>query len=528
MISYTVSFCTNLIGWSGNMPEQIMNKMKKSVLPQWRVCFIWALVMGLCAHLYKITNWLPNWDSLVFRYDPQNMLAMGRWFLPVACAPSSFYDLPFVAGFLAILFHGLGAVCICKMFGVKKNVTAALIGALVATFPAVTSVMMYNYVADGYALAFLFSCMAAMLLTKEKPCYSGAVVLIALSVGIYQAYITVTIMLLLLSLIFDVIYKKTALKTLLLKAVKLLVSGALGMALYYLVMTILLKITGTTLLAYQGMDSAVSLSGIDIAGALYTIKESFVGYFFDFSKGVYVFGILNIIVLVLTVALYLSAIIQNKLDIGKILLLIVLAALLPVGASVLSIINSGIDYHNLMKMGFVVFYLFFILQYEKTGFKSTKLRSARAWAILGVTALLIFNQTIIANVSYHKLNMAYEKSYGTLIRIADRIEQTEGAEACDSILVLGCLPESEAYSAVLPPDMTGTTDGYILRADDEIVGQSVLCSALNDYCGKKYKFLAGEEKIDILERMDADSLQNWPGKNSVSVMNNVIVIKLSD
>ena len=510
------------------MPEQIINKIKKSILPQWKVCFIWALIMGLFAHLYKITNWLPNWDSLVFRYDSQNMISMGRWFLPVVCAPSSFYDLPFIAGLMAIIFHGLGAVCICKMFGVRKNITAALIGAMVATFPTVTSVMMYNYVADGYALAFLFSCIVAMLLIKDKPCYIGSLVLIALSAGIYQAYITVTIMLLLLSLILDVIYNNIDLKNLLIKCLKFLLTGVLGMALYYLVMTILLKITGTTLLEYQGFESASSFNGIDIAGALYTIKESFTCYFFDFSKGANVFGIINSIVFVLTFVLYLADVIKNKLSIGKILVLSVFVILLPVGASVLSFINSGIDYHNLMKMGFLVFYLFFILQYEKAELKSTKLNAVKSWAILGIAALLIFNQTIIANVSYHKLNMAYEKSYGTLIRIADRIEQTEGAGECDRILVLGCLPESEAYSAVLPPDMTGTTDGYILRADDEIVGQSVLCSALNDYCGKKYKFISGEEKSDLLKRIDADSLNNWPEKNSISVIDNAIVIKLSD
>ncbi len=528
MTSYMASFCINSSGWSGNMPEQIINKIKKSMLPQWKVCFIWALVMGLIAHLYKITNWLPNWDGLVFRYDAQNMISLGRWFLPVVCAPSSFYDLPFIAGLMAIIFHGLGAVCICKMFGVRKNITAALIGAAAITFPTVTSVMMYNYVADGYALSFLFSCIAAMLITKDKPCYIGSLVLIALSAGIYQAYITVTIMLLLLSLIMELIYKNTAVKKVIFKSLKFLLTGVLGMALYYLVMTVLLKLTGTTLLEYQGFDDATSLKGIDIAGALYTIKESFISYFFDFSKGPNVFGIINSIVFVLTFVLYLADVIKNKLSIGKILMLSVFVILLPIGASVLSFINSGIDYHNLMKMGFLVFYLFFILQYEKSERKSTKLNAVKSWAILGVSVLLIFNQTIIANVSYHKLNMAYEKSYGTLIRIADRIEQTEGAGECDSILVLGYLPESEAYSANLPPDMTGTTDGYILRADDEIVGQSVLCSALNDYCGKNYKFISGEEKSELLKRTDTDSLKNWPAKNSILVIDNVIVIKLGD
>ena len=510
------------------MPEQVIDKIKKSILPQWKVCFVWALTTGLLAHLYKITNWLPNWDSLVFRYDAQNMLSLGRWFLPVVCAPSSFYDLPFVAGFLAILFHSLGAVCICKMFNVKSNITAALTGAMVATFPAVTSVMMYNYAADGYAVAFLFSCIAAMLLIKDKPCYIGSVILIALSAGIYQAYITVTIMLLLLSLILEVIYNNTNVKKIVIKSLKFLLTGVLGMLLYYLIMTILLKITGTALLDYQGMGSAAAFSGIDIAGALYAVKESFFAYFFDFSKGASVFSIINIIMLFATLAIYLTDTVKNKLSIGKILVLILCVILLVIGASVLSFLNSGIDYHNLMKMGFLVFYLFFILQYEKPEIKSKKLSAVKSWSILGLTALLIFNHIIIANVSYHKLNMAYEKSYGTLIRIADRIEQTEGAENCDRILVLGHLPESEAYSAVLPPDITGTTDGYILRADDEVVGQSVLCSALNDYCGKKYEFLSGKEKSDIIEKNKTSDLENWPSGNSISVIDDVIVIKLSD
>ena len=510
------------------MPEQIINKIKNNILPQWKVCFIWAFVAGLIAHLYKITNWLPNWDGLVFRYDSQNMLSLGRWFLAVVCAPGSFYDLPFINGLAAIIFYGLGAVCICKMFDVKKHITAALIGALIATFPAVSSVMMYNYVADGYAIAFLLSCIAAMMLVGDKPSYVCSVILMALSAGIYQAYISVTIMLLLVSLICELIYTDADLKKIFKKSLKFLLTGICGMGLYYLVLTVLLKITGTDLLEYQGLNNAASLDGIDIAGSLYVIKNSFVSYFFDFSKGIGVFVALNCVVLILSIVFYISDVIKNKLNASKFCVLFLLVILLPVASSVLALINSSIDYHNLIKMGFVVFYLFFVLQYEKTGFYGTKGDIAKSWLIFSVLLVLIFNQTIIANVSYHKLNMSYEKSYGTLIRIADRIEQTEGAQNCDKILVLGAIANSEAYSAVLPPDMTGTTDGYIIRADDETVGQSVLCSALNDYCGKDYKFLSGKEKSDFLNKYDTDDLNNWPHKNSVAVKDNVIVIKLGD
>ena len=510
------------------MPEQMLEKLKKSITTQWKVCFFAALIVGFIAHFYKITNWLPNWDSLVFRYDSQNMIRLGRWFLPVACAPSSFYDLPWINGLLSVVYHALGAVCIVKMFGVRKNITAGLIGAAVITFPTVTSVMMYNYVADGYGLAFLFSCIAAMLLIREKPKFVLAVIFIALSAGIYQAYITVTITLLLVHLILELLYKRMDLKKSLGKCVRFLLAGGVGMALYYLVLTVLLKLTGTELLEYQGLDSAVSLTGLDIFGSLYTTKEAFLGYFFDFSQGISTFTLINCVIFALIFGLYLTDLIKNKISISKIVLLFVYVALLPIGATILAFINSGVDYHNLMKMGFFAFYLLLILQYEKTELKSIKMKSTKMWLVLGVMVALIFNQVVIANVSYHKLNMAYDKAHGILIRIADRIEQNEEARNCKRILVVGALPDSESYSVNLPPDMTGTTDGLILRADDETVGQSVVCSALNDYCGKNYTFLAKEEKEAILKKIDKTKMENWPDKSAILVVDDVIVLKLGD
>ena len=510
------------------MPEKIINKIKNNILPQWKICFISAIVVGLITHFYKITNWLPNWDSLVFRYDEQNMLSMGRWFLPVASGFSSFYDLPWVSGLIAILFHALGAVAIVEIFKVKKTVTACLIGAAVASFPTVTSVMMYNYVADAYALSFLFAVLAALFLTKEKPNYLISVILIALSVGIYQAYITVTIMLLLCFLIVKALSDETKIKELFIYSLKFLLTGALGMVLYYLALTLLLKLTKTTLLDYQGFGDAASLSGLNLFASLYTIKESFLNYFFNFSNGINAFNVINIAIIITSVAFYLTYIIKSKMCILKTLVIAFLVALLPIGATVLCIVNSSLDYHNLMKMGFLIFYLLFIFIYEKVDFKNIKIQAIKSWLVIALSAALIFNYVIIANVSYHKLNMAYEKSIGTLNRIADRIDQTEGANDCDSILVLGALDNSEAYSSDISLDMTGTTDGHIIRADDEIVGQSVLCSALNDYCGKDYKFLSGKEKQELLGKIDENKLSNWPDKNSIQIIDNVIIVKLGD
>ena len=508
------------------MPEQWLEKMKKNILPQWKVCFITALLVGLMTHIYKITGWIPNWDSLVFRHDAQNMLSMGRWFLPVACGFSSFYDLPWLTGLLAILFHALGAVCILKIFDVQKKTTAAMVGALVVSFPTVTSVMLYQYVSDGYSLSFFLSCLAVCLMINKKPRYVLSAILIALSVGIYQAYITTAIMLLIAYFIFELMYRDEKPSDILKQVAKCVLTGGVGMGLYYVIWNILLKITGTEILAYQGMESAASLSGLDIWSSLYTIKHSFTDYFFDFADGVQLFDVLNVVIFALTVIFYAVDIIKKKISLAKLLPVFVFAAVLPVGASILAFVNGSMDYHNLMKMGFLVFYLFFLLAYEQTTYTSKAFSQAKAWMIFIVTFVMVWNQAVIANVSYHKLALAYEKSFGVLIRMADRIEETEGTQNLDRLLVIGTISDSEAYSAKLPPDMTGTTDGYILRADDEIVHQSVLCSALNDYAGKNYRFVHGEEKQALLLRDEVQNMGFWPEKNAIAVVDDVIVIKL--
>lgn len=510
------------------MPEKTLKKINNYILPEWKICFLTAILVSLVAYFYKITNWLPNWDSLVFRYDEQNMVAIGRWFLPVACSFSSFYDLPFLNGIIAIIFHALSSVCICKILDVKSKITAGLIGAVIATFPTVTSVMMYNYVADGYAIAFFLSTLAAVYMTKEKPKLIIPAILVALSTAIYQAYITVTIMLVLLHLTDELIFKNTSLSAVLKRTGYMLLTGFCGVIIYTVMLKVILGIFSIELLDYQGANQAATLSNIDIPASLYIVKETFRKCFFDLSGGVSLYVVLNGLVLVLTLTYYIKSIVVNEIYKKPVSLLavIILGIILVMGASALAFVNPSVDYHNLMLMGYSVFYLFFIIIYERGKEKTEKHTAVKRWVILLTTVVLIANQVVIANVSYHKAQMAYEKSYGVLIRIADRIEQTEGADACDKILVIGALRDSETYSVNLTPNITGITDGIILRKDDEIVGQSVLTNALNDYCGKNYTFIAGDLKDAMLKREDIKSMGNWPVKTCLKIVDDIIVVKL--
>ena len=263
---------------------------------------------------------------------------------------------------------------------------------------------------------------------------------------------------------------------------------------------------------------------------MYSIKETFIGCFFDVSEGVNIYIALNAFVLLFTLAHYIKYIVKNGLykTPSKILVVGVLGVMLVVGAGALAFINAGVDYHNLMLMGYSVFYLFFLILYERGEDSNAKHTCIKCWAVLLAAVVIVGNQVVISNVSYHKAQIAYEKSYGVLIRIADRIEQTPESENCDNILVIGALDNSEDYSVNLTPDITGITDGYIIRKDDETVGQSVLCSALTDYCEKDYKFISGKEKKQMSETDEVRTMPVWPSDGCVKVIDDTVIIKLGE
>jgi len=210
----------------------------------------------------------------------------------------------------------------------------------------------------------------------------------------------------------------------------------------------------------------------------------------------------------------------------KILLILLCVMLLIPGSTLLIFMNPYLEFHNLMKMSYCIFYVFFIILYEQKIFKKAFFEKIKVWLIYAVSALMIFTNIIIANVSYHKAQMAWDKSFAELIKISARIDSLDKSEDCQKLLVAGALEGSEAYGVNLPPDMTGITDSFILREDDESVGQSVVCSALNDYCDKNYKFVSGSEKQKLLEKQEVASMPLWPRAGSVKIVDGVIVLKL--
>ena len=90
------------------------------------------------------------------------------------------------------------------------------------------------------------------------------------------------------------------------------------------------------------------------------------------------------------------------------------------------------------------------------------------------------------------------------------------------------LDDSESYSVNFPPDITGTTDGLIIRHDDETVGQSVVASALCDYCDMSLEFVHGDEADALKGTETVINMPCWPSDGSVAALGDTVILKLGE
>ena len=512
------------------MPEKFFALLKSKINKIRTTAFLSALFCGIAAHFYRITNWLPNWDSLVFRSDPQHMEPLGRWFLSFASSLSTGYELPWLNGILALIFVALASVFVCETLDVKKRASAAMIGGMTAVFPTVISTFTYCYVVDAYCLSFLFVCIACFLLTRKKGVLNtvAAVVLMTLSLGIYQAYIMVAVALLTCVLILGLVTKADSHLCSLKKLAKYALCVVAAVLCYYLIWQAVMALGHMSPSDYQGISQTTELKNFSLSFAVSASLYYFYKFFVDFSTGINVYSIVNLAIFAAVGAGYV-ALAAKKVRGWALPLLIAYVISVPFGCSAIYFAKSSLDYHTLMKMSFFVVYIYLIMLYEKLEFKIQPLNAVKCWAIVGLCAVMIYSNICTANVAYHKLQMAFEKSYGILVRISDRIELLDGFDRAERILVIGRLENSDDYSIDFPPEITGTTNGLIVRHDDEVVGQSVMTSALNDYCDLSLDFVSGTEAQKIESRPQIAAMPCWPNEGSVvKTEDGIIVVKLSE
>lgn len=504
--------------------------MKNSfnIKEEWKITFLSVLIIGLITHSYMFLNNFLSADAMWSIYADQNMITSGRWFLSIACGISSYYQLPWVIGIISLIWIGIAAIFIVEIYEVKNKETCVLVAGVLVTFPALVSTYSYMYTADGYMLAVMLVCIAVYILKKYSWGFIPAGILLGFALGIYQAYLAFAI-LLCMGLLFISILKGENSKSIWKNVRNMLLFGVIGLTFYWIMLQILLRIQGLTLSTYQGIDGMASFSISNLPKMIISAYSDF--FTFALRSKIFANNALSLVVLLVLICISIFIFVKQAIKVelfskpGRVLACLALFVATPLAANVILLISSEAFNHLVMRYHWSLFLIIPLILYERFPIErnNKEKKDYMKYTLIFFSILLVFNYILIANIGYFNMNERYEKTYAYCIRLADRMEETEGYYPGIPVMMIGVIDEEMYPNTDITTEVTGSMIG--------VNGSMFL------YTGEQYKafffhylsiplnIISAEEILRIYETEAYRELETFPSLNSMKVVDGILYIK---
>lgn len=539
------------------MGEKLVSFYGTKVKSNHKMALYATVIIGLFTHIYKFTNMLPNHDSLFNAYSSQNMVGSGRWLLSLASGITSYFDLPWINGLVSIAWIAVTSVIIVEIFDIKNSVLIILVSGVLVTFPAITHTFAYEYTADGYMIAMALSALPVFFtqLRRERKYVLLSACMVCLSCGIYQAYISFGLVLALVYLATELLENRYTMKEYVRWIFDHMVIYVLGMASYFVIWKVCMKVQGYEAASYQGINKLGQFSLKDMGNAVVRTCESFVRFFIQgniFKRNLTPYTVLNILFIAVFAAtviysLYSSKIIRRRV---QFVLFLVCIVLIPFAAYLWNFASTGVEYKVHMLQSLSILYIAVLIWQERW----CKIKWKNVCGIL--MAVIIANNSLIANVFYHYMQKCYEKSYATAVEMSARIHMLDDGTVKTLAFVGNLNPyrnsnglepngwekvgpidymdmnlmDRENYAALILSNVIGFELSYYIPAERQV--PEVIWEGISNPVSKNFSFrfpLADEsKKEELLSSDEVKEMGSWPAKDSIQQIGDTIVIKLSE
>ena len=516
------------------MGKTLIQKYKEDVSREVKLAVLSTILIGLLIHGYKFSNALINHDSLYNFYSTQNVVGSGRWFLTIACGISSYFDLPWVIGILSLVWIGLTAAIIVKLFEVKNPVLIVLIGGILASFPGITNTFHYGFTADGYMLAMFLAALSVYISNLEHKGIKWSVfsvLLICITCGIYQAYVSFGLLLTIFYFIKNALENKYSNKEYVRYIVKQMMIYMIALILYYVIWKICLSVQNIEVGSYQGIDQVNNLGAMEfglgwfIQGMKNSI-QAILMFFLEwniFEHGLTLYGGLNIAILAFLAAGLLYLIIKNKIYKKKLRLFLIVASLFLCIPCACMWIFASLDmvYRPMMLVSLAVVYIFCGVIFDQ------HMKEKVSTVLAVVLCVMIFNNGLIANISYYFMNKCYEQTYATGVELTMRIHEMKTEHEFDNIAVVG-KRDIDIATEIVEEGADKVHTMVQLLVTDLLHDQEHVELFLQEMLHINETFVTEEEKEELEKNIQIQEMDKWPSYDSVQMVEDTLVIKIGD
>lgn len=513
----------------------------------WENTFIFTFLSGLVIHLVVFANYVVNHDSIALPYNSLDwLICQGKWFVTPIVSWDGPINISYLATAMGIVAFSLSAVVFCVIFHIHIKWECRLIGLCFVAFPSVATMELYQS-ADYFGIVFLLAIIGAYLLIKKG--YINTIIgitCVVLSVGAYQPYIGVVLVILVMDCLVRAL-RNESWKCILKRGVKYIVDAIIGLVLYYVILKILITVKGITLSSYKGMDKVDQNLRPDIlVNSIVVAYKSILKFFIMDVLGIYgeKIAYLNIVLMLLFVALGVLVAYKKKALMNKInmVMAVILAFFcLPLAANFIGVLSANSSFYYISVAPFVLLFLLPIVflnilaniekEKEEIGHKKFCMVSKAEMLATAIVILLICLGWVVQNnVVYQKAMLINEEYDAKLNILTARIQSINEYTEDSEIIIVGNPPYHflDTTGVLKSIEEVYATGGYGLGDSNEVIYSKGI---LQSFWSNKYsvKINLEDEKLILNEYIDdIKRMAVYPDSESIALYDGKIVVKLSD
>lgn len=500
------------------------------ISPAQRTAFFSCFITGYLVHLYAFTNTIPNSDGLSRVFDPQQMTIAGRWFLHYTTLPNDCTQMPAAIGFLSMLFLGLAAALVVDLLRMRSRALAGAVGAVMAAFPSMGFTFLYIFTASAYCIAIFLAVLSVWLAKRGRLGFILGVMALAMSMGAYQAYVTVSIGLAILVVLREIMDPEADFRGTLNLGLRLMAYLALGAVAYFVTLQIFLYVKDMELWSYLGMDSASgSYPFAQLPSLILRSYKEVISFFFipgaaDSFTTTWM-AILDVLALLLGAALFFNRMVQKGLlkEVWRPVTALVLLGLLPLGINFAQILSPLSVPTPLMKYSYVLVYVAVLLIADLNDNLTKKSCLVPVTALW--TALLLVFCLNLNNLLYTISGQAHRATESYITRMMTRVEDCPGYQRGMEVAIIGTIPADQLRSQV---ESYAKLDHYSIPLNSIVPLNKHIYYYLEDWLNIPLSMPSEEVMISISDSQAFQDMPLYPEQGSVQVLDGRVVVKLQE
>ena len=489
-----------------------------------------TLFSGFLSYYLLIINGYTNPDGICegltyYTNGDWALAGCGRWAIRYMNELTCNIVIPLYVVAMYCVCVWLSVVLLSKLWNFS-NGSVIVMGIILIATPVVTDQLSYTYTALAYALSCLLSVVCVYCVFKRGIVSGtiGALVSVCLIMGLYQSYVGMVAVLMLMAIVMEIIDGQSA-KVILIQIAQCVIASLGGC----LISTKILEWD----LQRRGLDnSGTRVAEFSVSTIFESFQERFEYVYMKWSnfikdtlmhRNILYIAIIGIMVIAIIYCLY--RLIRDKKYVRPVLV-IGLVALIPFASNIIGILIPYNGVINLMQYQNIMIVPFMLACLDKL--KERKIYPIMQCAGIVVVFVLAWTYILGANATYKCYELSYEHINSQMQIAVSRVYDLDDYVKDETPILIAGFPSDQVLrnnldiyqyanigqSIAFWHDMHGATQNRYLY--------------FMDYFGIDAQRFSDDEYAAIINTEEFSKMPVWPDKGSVEMIDGFVVIKFTE